>query len=520
MAVAFLDFEQPIAELEAKIEELKHVGSDSELNIEDEIGRLQAKSRQLTVSIFASLTPWQITQLARHPHRPYTLDYVAAICSEFYELHGDRMYADDGAIIGGLGRIDERALMIIGHQKGRDTKERVRRNYGMPKPEGYRKALRLMRLAERFGLPLLTLIDTQGAYPGVGAEERGQSEAIARNLFEMSVLRIPIVTVVTGEGGSGGALGIGVCDRLMMLQYSTYSVISPEGCASILWKSQDKKEVAADSLNLTADRLHKLGLVDEILEETLGGAHRDPAASAASLKAAVVRYLNELTAIPADESLEAAERTVRYRLLGEALRDGETLLTAHHEDDQLETVLLQLLRGAGLAGIAAMPARAPLARGFLVRPLLASSRQELIAYLRARGLEWIEDPMNSELRLDRNYLRARVLPAIRERWPAAATTVTRTARHAAEAQRLLDELGRADVARAAFGARLSAKVLRALTPERRRNALRYWMTAAGYRPPPASRLEEIAGPVLAVRSDASPASAGRESWWCARRICC
>ncbi|TLZ55020.1 MAG: acetyl-CoA carboxylase carboxyl transferase subunit alpha [Gammaproteobacteria bacterium] len=269
MAVAFLDFEQPIAELEAKIEELKHVGSDSELNIEDEIGRLQAKSRQLTVSIFASLTPWQITQLARHPHRPYTLDYVAAICSEFYELHGDRMYADDGAIIGGLGRIDERALMIIGHQKGRDTKERVRRNYGMPKPEGYRKALRLMRLAERFGLPLLTLIDTQ--------------------------------TVVTGEGGSGGALGIGVCDRLLMLQYSTYSVISPEGCASILWKSQDKKEVAADSLNLTADRLHKLGLVDEILEEPLGGAHRDPAASAASLKAAVVRYLNELTAIPADE---------------------------------------------------------------------------------------------------------------------------------------------------------------------------------------------------------------------------
>ncbi len=217
MAVAFLDFEQPIAELEAKIEELKHVGSDSEVNIEDEIGRLQAKSRQLTVSIFASLTPWQITQLARHPHRPYTLDYVAAICSEFYELHGDRMYADDGAIVGGLGRIDERALMIIGHQKGRDTKERVRRNYGMPKPEGYRKALRLMRLAERFGLPLLTLIDTQGAYPGVGAEERGQSEAIARNLFEMSVLRIPIVTVVTGEGGSGGALGIGVCDRLLML---------------------------------------------------------------------------------------------------------------------------------------------------------------------------------------------------------------------------------------------------------------------------------------------------------------
>jgi acetyl-CoA carboxylase carboxyl transferase subunit alpha len=218
MAVSFLDFEQPIAELEAKIEELKHVTSESEVNINDEIARLQAKSRQLTVSIFASLTPWQITQLARHPHRPYTLDYVNAICGEFHELHGDRMYADDGAIVGGLARLGERAIMVIGHQKGRDTKERVRRNYGMPKPEGYRKALRLMRLAERFALPLVTLIDTQGAYPGVGAEERGQSEAIARNLFEMSVLRIPIISVVTGEGGSGGALGIGVCDRLLMLQ--------------------------------------------------------------------------------------------------------------------------------------------------------------------------------------------------------------------------------------------------------------------------------------------------------------
>src|SRR5215469_3284334 len=224
MAVAFLDFEQPIAELEAKIEELKHVGSDSEVNISDEIARLQAKSRQLTTSIFASLTPWQITQLARHPQRPYTLDYTAAICSEFHELHGDRMFGDDLAIVGGLARLEERTVMVIGHQKGRDTKERVRRNYGMPKPEGYRKALRLMRLAERFRLPIVTMIDTSGAYPGVGAEERGQS--------------VPIVTVVTGEGGSGGALAIGVCDRLLMLQYSTYSVISPEGCASILWKSQ------------------------------------------------------------------------------------------------------------------------------------------------------------------------------------------------------------------------------------------------------------------------------------------
>jgi acetyl-CoA carboxylase carboxyl transferase subunit alpha len=301
MAVAFLDFEQPIAELEAKIEELRHVTSDPEVNLLEEIGRLQAKSRQLTQSIFASLTPWQITQLARHPHRPYTLDYLGAICSEFHEQHGDRMYADDQAIVGGLARIEGRAVMVIGHQKGRDTKERVRRNYGMPKPEGYRKALRLMHLAERFGLPLLTLIDTQGAYPGVGAEERGQSEAIARNLFEMSLLRIPIVTVVTGEGGSGGALAIGVCDRLLMLQYSTYSVISPEGCASILWKSQDKKEVAADALNLTADRLYKLGLVDEVIEEPLGGAHRDPVQSAARLKAAVIRYLDELDAVPREE---------------------------------------------------------------------------------------------------------------------------------------------------------------------------------------------------------------------------
>jgi acetyl-CoA carboxylase carboxyl transferase subunit alpha len=310
MAVAFLDFEQPIAELEAKIEELRHVTSESEVNIQEEISRLQAKSRQLTSSIFASLTPWQITQLARHPRRPYTLDYLTAICTEFSELHGDRMFADDQAIVGGLGRIDGRPVMIIGHQKGRDTKERVRRNYGMPKPEGYRKALRLMRLAERFGLPLVTLIDTQGAYPGVGAEERGQSEAIARNLFEMSVLSVPIVTVVTGEGGSGGALAIGVCDRLLMLQYSTYSVISPEGCASILWKSQDKKEAAAEALNLTADRLAKLGLVDEVIEEPLGGAHRDPPAMSASLKAALLKHLEALESIPRDELRTARARKI------------------------------------------------------------------------------------------------------------------------------------------------------------------------------------------------------------------
>jgi acetyl-CoA carboxylase carboxyl transferase subunit alpha len=301
MAVAFLDFEQPIAELEAKIEELRHVTSDSEVNIQDEIGRLQAKSRQMTTSIFANLSPWQITQLARHPQRPYTLDYANSICSEFHELHGDRMFSDDLAIVGGLARIEDRPVMLIGHQKGRDTKERVRRNYGMPKPEGYRKALRLMRLAERFALPLVTFIDTQGAYPAVGAEERGQSEAIARNLYEMSVMRIPIISVVTGEGGSGGAIAIGVGDRLLMLQYSVYSVISPEGCASILWKSADKKEAAADAMGLTAQRLSQLGLVDEVIEEPLGGAHRDHAAMAERLKSAILRHLASLEKIPPEE---------------------------------------------------------------------------------------------------------------------------------------------------------------------------------------------------------------------------
>lgn len=319
MALAFLDFEQPIAELEAKIEELRHVTSDSEVNIQEEIARLQAKSRQLTTSIFASLTPWQITQLARHPRRPYTLDYVNAICREFHELHGDRMFADDPAIVGGLARLAERTLMIIGHQKGRDTKERVRRNYGMPKPEGYRKALRLMQLAERFGLPIVTLIDTPGAYPGVGSEERGQSEAIARNLFEMSVLRVPIVSIVIGEGGSGGALAIGVCDRLLMLQYSTYSVISPEGCASILWKSADKKEAAAEAMGLTAERLQRLGLIDEVLEEPLGGAHRDHAAMSEALKAAIIRHLDALEALSPDELRAArAERLAGFGVYSEA----------------------------------------------------------------------------------------------------------------------------------------------------------------------------------------------------------
>ena len=314
MTVNFLDFEQPIAELEAKLEELGHVTSDSKVNIEEEMSRLRAKSRALTKSIFSNLSPWQITQLARHPQRPYTLDYVGAILTDFQELHGDRMYGDDLAIVGGLGRLQGMPIMLIGHQKGRDTKERVRRNYGMPKPEGYRKALRLMRMAERFGLPLVTLIDTPGAYPGVGSEERGQSEAIARNLFEMSMLKVPIVSVVIGEGGSGGALAIGICDRLLMLQFSTYSVISPEGCASILWKSADKKEVAAEALNLTAERLDGLGLVDEVLVEPLGGAHREPAAIAAVLREALIRHLAGLLQIPPATLLE--QRLARIASFG------------------------------------------------------------------------------------------------------------------------------------------------------------------------------------------------------------
>jgi acetyl-CoA carboxylase carboxyl transferase subunit alpha len=314
MALSFLDFEQPIAELEAKIDELRFVASDDEVNVGGEIARLRAKSHALTTSIFASLTPWQVAQLARHPQRPYTLDYAGAVFEDFHELHGDRMYADDHSIVGGLARLAGRPVMLIGHQKGRDTKERVRRNYGMPKPEGYRKALRLMKLAERFRLPLVTLIDTPGAYPGVGSEERNQSEAIARNLFEMAQLRVPIVTAVIGEGGSGGALAIGVCDRLLMLQYSVYSVISPEGCASILWKSADKKELAADAMGITAERLDKLGLVDEILKEPLGGAHRDPQAMAEDVAAALDRHLREVEQWPEERLLE--RRYARLRAQG------------------------------------------------------------------------------------------------------------------------------------------------------------------------------------------------------------
>jgi acetyl-CoA carboxylase carboxyl transferase subunit alpha len=311
MALQFLDFEQPIAELEAKIEELRFLGDDSELNLAEEIEKLRAKSRTLTISIFGSLTPWQITQLARHPQRPYTLDYVPLLFTEFQELHGDRMYADDQAIVGGLARLSGTPVLVIGQQKGRDTKERVRRNYGMPKPEGYRKARRLMQTAERFGLPIITLIDTPGAYPGVGSEERNQSEAIARNLFEMCTLRVPIVSCVIGEGGSGGALAIGVCDRLLMLQYSVYSVISPEGCASILWKSADRRELAAEAMGITAERLVRLNLVDEVIPEPLGGAHREPQAMAESLRSALTGQLAPLMALPTEELLSGRQRRLR-----------------------------------------------------------------------------------------------------------------------------------------------------------------------------------------------------------------
>ncbi|MGH8274239.1 MAG: acetyl-CoA carboxylase carboxyltransferase subunit alpha [Gammaproteobacteria bacterium] len=306
----FLDFEQPIAELEAKIEELRHV-ADPNLDINEEIERLRAKSEKLTKSIFSSLTQWQITQLARHMQRPYALDYIRRIFTDFEELHGDRHYGDDAAIVGGPARLDGRAVMLIAEEKGRGTKEKIRRNFGMPRPEGYRKALRLMRLAERFGLPIVTFIDTPGAYPGVGAEERGQSEAIARNLIEMSELQTPILCTVIGEGGSGGALAIGVGDRVQMLEYSVYSVITPEGCAAILWKDSGKAEAAAEALGVGAERLQKLGLVDAVLPEPLGGAHRDPDRMANDLKASLVRQLDELCALPLDELLAARTRRLR-----------------------------------------------------------------------------------------------------------------------------------------------------------------------------------------------------------------
>jgi len=309
----YLDFEQPIAELEAKVEELRLVGQNSDVNIGDEITRLQEKSVALTEQVFSDLTAWQVAQIARHPRRPYTLDYARLIFDEFEELHGDRHFADDKAIVGGLARIDERPVMVIGHQKGRDVREKVKRNFGMPRPEGYRKALRLMEMAERFKLPILTFIDTPGAYPGIDAEERGQSEAIAFNLAAMSRLKTPIIATVVGEGGSGGALAIGVCDRLLMLQYATYSVISPEGCASILWKSAERASDAAKAMGITSERLHALGLVDQVVKEPLGGAHRDPAQMGAALKRELLTQLDQLQTLSPDQLLaERYQRLMSY----------------------------------------------------------------------------------------------------------------------------------------------------------------------------------------------------------------
>jgi acetyl-CoA carboxylase carboxyl transferase subunit alpha len=305
----FLSYEQPIAELEAKIDELRYMSSDSDdLNLTEEIQKLQDKSVEMTRSIFSSLTPWQVTQMARHPQRPYTLDYINLIVTDFEELHGDRLYADDAALVAGIGRLNNRSVVVIGHQKGRDTREKVARNFGMPRPEGYRKALRVMKMAERFGLPVLTFIDTPGAYPGIDAEERGQSEAIARNLFEMAQLKTPIICTVIGEGGSGGALAVGVGDHLMMLQYSIYSVISPEGCASILWKSADKAPEAAETLGVTSGKLKALGLVDTVIPEPLGGAHRDADEMALRIKVAIEKKLADFDNISIEGLIEHRQK--------------------------------------------------------------------------------------------------------------------------------------------------------------------------------------------------------------------
>jgi acetyl-CoA carboxylase carboxyl transferase subunit alpha len=300
----FLEFEQPIAELDAKIEELRYVQNESAVDISEEIGRLDEKSQQLTKEIYSRLTPWQVTQIARHPQRPYTLDYIAELFTDFHELHGDRAFADDLSIIGGLARFNGQACMVIGHQKGRDTKERAARNFGMSRPEGYRKALRLMRVAQKFKLPLFTFVDTPGAYPGIGAEERGQSEAIGHNIFEMAQLEVPIIVTIIGEGGSGGALALSVGDQVLMLQYSVYSVISPEGCASILWKTAERAPEAAEALGITAHRLKALGLIDKIVSEPVGGAHRDTKAMCASLKRALGDALRQVNDLKVKELLD------------------------------------------------------------------------------------------------------------------------------------------------------------------------------------------------------------------------
>jgi acetyl-CoA carboxylase carboxyl transferase subunit alpha len=321
MKTTFLDFEQPIAELETKIEELRYVQDDSALDISEEIDRLQQKSQTLTKDIYAKLSSWQVSQVSRHPQRPYTLDYIQGLFTDFEELHGDRAFADDPAIVGGMARFEGQPVMVIGQQKGRDTKEKIYRNFGMPRPEGYRKALRLYRLAEKFGLPIITLIDTPGAYPGIDAEERGQSEAIARNLYVMAELKTPIIGVIIGEGGSGGALALGVVDHLMMLQYGTYSVISPEGCASILWKSADKAPEAAETLAITANRLKSLGLVDRVVAEPLGGAHREPEVMMQTLRRALRDELHMLQVKSTQHLLEARiDRLMSYGKFKETAR--------------------------------------------------------------------------------------------------------------------------------------------------------------------------------------------------------
>ncbi len=313
MDLKFLDFEQPIAELEAKIEELRKVEFDNDINISDTLKQLEEKCERLTESIFADLSDWQFSKLSRHPERPYTLDYIERIFTDFHELHGDRAYADDPAIVCGLAKLEGTPVMIIGHQKGRDTKEKIYRNFGMPRPEGYRKALRVMKMAERFHIPVICLIDTPGAYPGIGAEERGQSEAIARNLFEMSTLRTPIICTVIGEGGSGGALAIGVGDRLIMLEFSTYAVISPEGCASILWKSAEKSQLAAEAMGITSDRVREQGLLDEVVREPVGGGHRNYQKIALSLRETLIRHLDELKQENIDDLLDKRyQRIMRY----------------------------------------------------------------------------------------------------------------------------------------------------------------------------------------------------------------
>jgi acetyl-CoA carboxylase carboxyl transferase subunit alpha len=581
MKTTFLDFEQSIAELEAKIEELRFVQDESSVDISDEIKTLSEKSQQLIKDIYAALTPWQVSQVARHPQRPYTLDYVSGLFTDFHELHGDRTFADDQSIIGGLARFNGEACMVIGHQKGRDTKERALRNFGMSRPEGYRKAMRLMRLAEKFQIPVFTFVDTPGAFPGIDAEERNQSEAIGHNLYTQAELTVPIIATIIGEGGSGGALAIAMGDVVLMLQNSTYSVISPEGCASILWKTAAKAPEAAEQLALTAQRLKGLGLIDKIVPEPVGGAHRDYASMMDNMRKALTESLkvfqsmdedtllerrherlmsygkfketnprpkpavglaqstrdalrlevDNRTSTPprlaialsggldsvvlldsicrlhqahttksdspkivafhihhglqkaADEwllfcealakkykigfdfrllhidtklnsgNIEARARAARYEALTDlcGYHGIEDLLLAHHQNDQAETVLLQLMRGAGVAGLSGMPESRLLASSkerasniTLWRPLLGLRREELEAYAREHKLKWIEDPSNRSSKYRRNAVRKSILPKLESLQPGATANLARSADLLAQAQQLLDRLAQQD----------------------------------------------------------------------------